>query len=310
MGAEPVFEIQPANEAARVMGSSRLNLRASQAGATKARIRPLVGLNLVCLDAPLVAVVWQELFAQTFGLRLGWPVRAMLFLSAWFIYLLDRWLDVIALTPIGPRPLRQGFWVGKLRLFGGLAVLVGLADLAIGWFAMERWMFVSGALVGSAALVYLITNHVLSWIWRVVPVKECWVGFVFAGGTIAALTAPMLSRTASIAPLVISLVLLGLVCSLNCISIAVWERDIDLAQAKVSIATVMPGMGKWLTALGGTIVGLTVVSAITMPQLMQVAICVGMSAVLLRLIPGLPVSRDERTALADLVLLTPLVMII
>jgi len=262
------------------------------------------------LDAPLVAVVWQELLARMFGLQLHWSVRAMLFLTAWLIYLADRWFDVLALMPSRPHALRQDFWLGRPRFFAAATILVGCAALSVGCFAIPRSMFVGGTVVAVAAVLYLVMNHACSRVWSVAPVKECWVGFVFAGGTVAAFVPPRFAQATTVTPHIVALVLFGLVCSLNCISIAVWERHIDLAQGKVSIATVRPGIGSWLNVSAAIITGLATVSAAAYPNLVRIAVCVGVSAILLRLIPALPVSRDERTALADLVLLTPLLMIL
>jgi hypothetical protein len=54
-----------------------------------ARYSPVVWLNLLCLDAPIVAVTWQWLFARTFGAHLNLSLRVLLFLTAWLIYLAD-----------------------------------------------------------------------------------------------------------------------------------------------------------------------------------------------------------------------------
>jgi hypothetical protein len=175
---------------------------------------------------------------------------------------------------------------------------------------IDRVVFFSGAVVGAMAVAYLLVNHNWSAIWRVLPIKECCVGFVFAAGTSVALMPPLVSRGASLLPVALALGLFGLVCSLNCVSIAVWERDVDLAQAKVSIATAWPGCQIGLNILAAAIVGLTIIVAVVYPDLRRLAAAVGFSAVLLWFIPMLPLSRDERTALADLVLLTPLFVIL
>ena len=58
---------------------------------------PVVWLNLVCLDAPLVSVAWLWLFARTFHATVD-PVNcAALFLTAWLIYLADRLADSCSL---------------------------------------------------------------------------------------------------------------------------------------------------------------------------------------------------------------------
>jgi hypothetical protein len=125
-----------------------------------------------------------------------------------------------------------------------------------------------------------------------------------------ALVPHLVNRGASLLPVALALGLFGSVCSLNCMSIAVWERDVDLAQAKVSIATTWPGCQIGLNILATAILGLAIVTAVIYPDLGRLAAGVGFSAVLLRFIQLLPVSRDERTALADLVLLTPLLVLL
>ncbi|MFL6515927.1 MAG: hypothetical protein ACJ8M1_12990 [Chthoniobacterales bacterium] len=306
MSADGVLRVRGVDKADGT--SADVGIRRSQTVPTVRALPPLVWLNLICLDAPLVAVVWQELFARTFGIQLHWPVRAVLFLSAWLIYLADRWLDVLALTPVRPHAVRQEVWLTRPRSFAALTIIVGSADLLIGCFAMERSVFVSGMVVAVAAVVYLIMNHSCSGVWSIAPVKECWVGFVFAAGTVAALVPQIMRGSASLPPLMFALGLFALLCSLNCISIAVWETDIDLAQGKVSIATLRPAIGRWLNPFAAIIIGLTIVAAATNSNLTRLAVSVGVSAALLRLIPTMPVSRDQRTALADLVLLTPLLV--
>src|SRR5450432_2947799 len=51
---------------------------------------PVVWLNLACLDAPLVSVVWLCLFARTFHSSVESVNCVALFLTAWLIYLADR----------------------------------------------------------------------------------------------------------------------------------------------------------------------------------------------------------------------------
>src|SRR5439155_1436995 len=118
---------------------------------------------------------WQELHARTFGLQLQLPVRAMVFLTAWLIYLADRWFDCCALSPASPRSLRQKFWQGRLAMFGALVILIALTGAAISWFEIDRAMCVRGAVVGAAAVIYLIINHTCR-AWTILPIKEACVG--------------------------------------------------------------------------------------------------------------------------------------
>ena len=53
--------------------------------APRAAYSPVVWLSLVCLDAPIVAVAWQWLFARVFGAHLTLSLCFLLFLTAWLI---------------------------------------------------------------------------------------------------------------------------------------------------------------------------------------------------------------------------------
>ncbi len=75
----------------------------------RAAYSPIVWLSLVCLDAPIVAVAWQWIFARIFGAHLTLSLRFLLFLTAWLIYLADRFADTIKLPPGIPISLRHAF---------------------------------------------------------------------------------------------------------------------------------------------------------------------------------------------------------
>src|SRR3982751_6419223 len=76
---------------------------------TAQRAVPTVWLNLVCLDAPLVAIAWLWLFARTFHVPLQTGNCVALFLTAWLIYLGDRFADAVSLPANLPRSVRQDF---------------------------------------------------------------------------------------------------------------------------------------------------------------------------------------------------------
>src|SRR5664279_5503946 len=95
------------------------------------RRRPLLWLNLSGLDAPIVAVLWQAMFARTFHLGLSGASQIALFFTAWLIYLADRFADAIALPLAVPKSLRQeiclryrGRWVSLLMIVAALDVFV------------------------------------------------------------------------------------------------------------------------------------------------------------------------------------------
>src|SRR4051794_22473425 len=98
-------------------------MRSRASAAARKHGPPLTSLNLVCLDAPLVALAWLWLFARTFHAPLQISNAIALFLTAWLIYLGDRFADASNLKPDSRRSLRQEFclrhreaWIATIAL--------------------------------------------------------------------------------------------------------------------------------------------------------------------------------------------------
>src|SRR3954470_10128738 len=79
--------------------------------------RPLLWLNCFCLDAPLVAVAWQRIFARAFHCPMTASASLALFLTAWWIYLADRLADSLTLQLSAPSAPRAVFCLRHRRLF-------------------------------------------------------------------------------------------------------------------------------------------------------------------------------------------------
>src|SRR5215813_6969447 len=105
---------------------------------------PVVWLNLFCLDAPIVAVAWQWLFGRIFGAQLNLPVRELLFLTAWLIYLADRFADTIGLPPESPMSLRHQFCREHMVGWWIAIVVIFLLDLSIAIRNLDLQMFLLG----------------------------------------------------------------------------------------------------------------------------------------------------------------------
>lgn len=182
---------------------------------------------------------------------------------------------------------------------------VSLIDLWIIWRQLDHATVNIGTMVGTFSLLYLAVNYWLGKIWGWFPVKEICVGSLFAIGTIT--TLHPLVRTSL--PFIEGCLLFAALCSLNCISIAVWERELDHAQRKNSIAT------RWSRIRFCLRPGAVVLTVFAIASVTNISawlyICIGVSAALLGVLDWLSeqIQRDERTALADLVLLTPLFLL-
>ena len=291
---------------------------------TAQRAVPTIWLSLVCLDAPLVAVAWLWLFARTFRVPLQTGNVVALFLTAWLIYLADRLADSSALKSSAPRSLRQDFCLRHRAIWIASVGLIAGFDAYVIWRTTAIQTFLVGAVVGILALIYLVVNHPLGLIWRSLPAKELAIGILFAAGTIVALL-PGIPLTAECALATVSFAAL---CSLNCISIAWWERELDRAQGKVSIATRHPRVTRLVGKACLTLSVAAAALAICLPRAAPLFACTSLSAFLLWWLGGssdikdgrfeiAPAvsnrrswGRDKRTALADLVLLTPVVVLL
>ncbi|MEO6951517.1 MAG: hypothetical protein ABI321_06880 [Polyangia bacterium] len=256
--------------------------------------------SLLCLDAPLVAVAWQALFAHVFGVRLGAATRGALFLTTWAIYLFDRLADGASLTDGMPMSARQQFARRHRPAGVGLLALVAVLDLVLVAGLSPR-LLVGGAIVGVLCVAYLYVNRNADRTWLWLPIKELSIGVLFALGTVAALV-PV--HRIGFVP---SVALFGLLCATNCATVAAWERELDARQGKASLGTRWPRLGNNVPLLIG---GVALAGWIMTLGLVPLAIGLPLSAAALLL--GLlhmarrSIAPDDRTALADLALLAPL----
>jgi hypothetical protein len=268
---------------------------------------PWLWLNLVCLDAPLVAICWQWIFAHSFHLSVPVGHRAALFLTAWIIYLADRFGDSLSLVPGQPKSARQQFCLRHKKIWLVSIICVAVIDLIVVLRAVNYETAVPGAVLGAITVTYVTINQAHSEIWKTIPLKEFFIGSLFAAGTLLGVTPHVFAERSA---MIFAAILFASLCSSNCVSIAIWERNLDRIQGKHSIATRWTRTNSLPPMLLFVLLAGSVVLAGFDPAAWPVALCIGASGLLLGALGFVPVSRDERTALADLVLLTPFALFV
>ena len=168
--------------------------------------------NLLSLDAPIVAVLWQILFARCFHVPVDAVAAVLLAIAVWLIYVADRTLDAWKGERRSARHLFYArHWKQLLPVW--LAVLG-----AAGWLAIERLpaeLFERGVFLLAAVVVYLVLIHFGR---RRFP-KEAAVGVLFALG--ASLIAWGEVRTLADAA---AICLFCGLCWINCLAIEKWEK--------------------------------------------------------------------------------------
>ena len=181
---------------------------------------PWLWCNLLSLDAPVVAVLWQILFARCFAVPLGISIAAVLGLTVWFIYVADRMLDALHVNPDLVPPPRHTFC---REHWNGMAIvsLTGLFALGALCARLSFPLLRNGAILLAAVGVYFTVVHGRPLYARRFWPKELVVGVIFCLGTCLA------AWTESLPPLrremILPAVLFAALCVLNCVSIECWE---------------------------------------------------------------------------------------
>jgi len=181
--------------------------------------------NLLSLDAPVVAVLWQILFARCFQVPVDALAATLLLATVWLIYAADRTLDAWRGDVHSPRhEFYRRHWRALLPVW---ITVLGFAACV----AAERvpgGLFLRGSILLAAVAVYFALVH--SSILRLH--KEAAVGVIFALG--ASLVAWEKVKTPADAT---TILLFSGLCWMNCIAIQKWEGEkLDWSPSIAAIA--------------------------------------------------------------------------
>jgi hypothetical protein len=181
--------------------------------------------NLLSLDAPIVAVLWQILFARCFRVPVDPLAALLLLMTVWLIYAADRTFDAWRGDVHSPR---HEFYRQHWReLF---PVWIAVLSLTA-WLAAERLqpgLFLHGSILLASVGVYFALVH--SSLLRLH--KEAAVGVLFALG--ASLVAWGKVKTPAD---VTTILLFSGLCWMNCIAIQKWEGEkLDWSPSIAAIA--------------------------------------------------------------------------
>ena len=210
--------------------------------------------NLLCLDAPAVAMLWQRFMADALGLNLAIAPTVCLGLVVWGVYLLDRGLDNRPSRPVDPAARHQFARAHCATMtYAGAAVLLMGAGLALVTLMLP--IIVGGLSLGMGLAGYLIAVHFYPLIKR--GTKEFVVAAIFACGVVLPVITAIPDRVGQWFP-----TLIGFqgVCWLNCVFIDRWEAGRRGWNATTTLATMiaLSGAGFSPIQVGGAILASTV----------------------------------------------------
>jgi hypothetical protein len=186
---------------------------------TKSRRPVWLWLNLLSLDAPLVAVLWLNLFATAARIDLPWSVSLVLALVVWLIYIADRIFDTLRPDKRADLPPRHRFYRAHRNAFLGL--LLGLFVLTC-WECrtLDPRTLRDGVLLSFIVAGYFVAVHWARSSRRLCLPKEAVVGIVFGMGTFLPVWAHLHGMTVA---MLVTVVLFMLLCWLNAVLIEHWE---------------------------------------------------------------------------------------
>jgi hypothetical protein len=256
--------------------------------------------HLLSLDAPTVAALWCWAFGLAAHLRLALWLPAALALGTWLFYVADRLLDA-QFSPSSLLRLRHHFHRQHRRRFVAAALLIGIA-LALLVARMPHSLLLAYCALGAVSLLYLAVVHLPhrqpSNPPRWFP-KELAVGLLFAAATALPAWDEARRRTAGMPrhhPLLLLCPLFAALCWLNCMAIEEWEAGHSGRHAR-------------LLAVGTAAAGLLCLTELFSDGARLLALLAVGSASLIVLLDRSRLTAAARRVAADLVLLTPLLLL-
>lgn len=261
--------------------------------------------NLLCLDAPIVSVVWLGVFSAAYDMPLEATAFLVLFLAVWCLYAGDRILDALKRRAGDPSPglqtPRHAFMGRHLRLFAVLIFFAAFIGVLVAITRLERPIFGAGLIVATGAVAYFGAFVAPIGGNRPLPGKSLAAGLLIAAG----ITVPIFADYSGKLPVEPVFALFAGICALNILAIS--ARDGDLEGRRLAAGLVTPlGIALTLAAAGYALFGTTVETAPALRPLLFSLSLAGAALTILH-VNRRSIGQDAFRVLADVALLTPLI---
>lgn len=200
--------------------------------------RGLLALNVLSLDAPLVALAWQDLIAHQLDASILISQRIVLGLTTWLVYAGDRLLDARPDLDSQSRLPRHRFAGRNRRKLLALWGIGAIGDLLLIPVAMSNAAWPAAIGLGVALIIYFLACERFPRIARRLIPRESVVSLFFVA---AALFFPLMNNWpeswAKGSPVILSAATLYALAFANCFAIACWERREDARIGERTLAT-------------------------------------------------------------------------
>ncbi len=264
---------------------------------TKTARDRLTWITSLSLDAPLVVIAWQHAVSAHYSTGLSVHHRVIVFMAVWLGYTADRWLDAwrheenVSRRHSLHAKYRWAFLVAWTLVCGG-SILLSLAKLS----SLELR---NGIALASTSLLATVVIQTHPFGKRRALTKSLLTTFLVTGSVLLFAAPESRAHTATTVTIMAPLFLL------NCLLIHSWDRSIDARQN--------PGEAtrpsRFTIPIATTICLGTNLYLLSANPLAGYAIVSAALLVSLHLLPQ-SLHVETRRTLADLSLLTPLIMLI
>ncbi len=281
--------------------------------------------NLLSLDAPLVAVLWQGLFALSAGARIPLAAHVLLGLAVWIIYVGDRLIDATRLDVRFPATERHLFYGRHRREFLVVVLFVAAGAAVVAGAVLPEALALRGVFLGLLVAGYFGYLAVIRRGAGVLVPKEVLCGIFFAVGTNLAPAYGVSHASAGGSGVLgffnegllgfaeaarsLPVAAFALLCALNCTVIAVWESGEDEVQDQAALTHWygLRGLSFSRPLILLAVAGIVLAIVFRGDPQVAVYLCVSASAVGLAVLEKHRgrLSTSARRTLADAALLTP-----
>lgn len=265
--------------------------------------------STLSLDAPLVAVLWQQLFAFKLGVALPWHTPALLGLAVWIIYAADRWIEGWRLDLASAQTLRHQFYIRHRWPVFWTGLIAIIATLVIAVTHLDEHTFKAGFILLIPTVLYLFSHQLVHRHHPLRIPKEIIIAVIFSLGCALG---PAVLAPDKIPSLLVPAALFGLLCFANCALIASWEKSVDTDHGQTSLALQLKHRWGLIHALPWLLLVAGLASAAFDPAPAHPgAYCTAASGFLLGLLDRLQprLGREIARAWIDFTLMTPVVLL-
>ena len=187
--------------------------------ATNSRTPWWIWPNLLNLDSPFLALIWQEQFARIIDINLTLIDRILLFSCTWLVYCTDRILDGLN-SGIKAETSRHKIHQKGKRIWIGISAILLITAIILAINCLNNLAWIGGIIVFTLTAIHFAATHWTPILRNRIWPKEWHVGAVFTMG--CSLQVWSLKPDAWI-NLILPILSFGALCAMSCSHITVWE---------------------------------------------------------------------------------------